>query len=343
MIKPFTFFSMPQSNTVARLFSPRSSFVDSVIAASASSFFRDMEQPMGPGNIPDSTPDPTNDRQNKNGNKKKVRHYRAVFISDTHLGTKAARVDLLLDFLKSVSCDQLYLVGDIIDGWQIKRSWFWDTTHNDVIRRVLKMAKHGTKVVYIPGNHDEGLRGFEGHDLAGVTLEPEVIFEGATGRRYWVLHGDQFDGVVKYAKWLAHLGDYAYVTLLKLNTVVNKMRRLLGYDYWSLSAYLKHKVKNAVEYIGKFEEAVAAEAGRRGVDGVICGHIHQAERRFFGDIEYMNDGDWVESCTALVEDENGEFEILYWADIVANRKDQNNKKAPKKKRRNSPTVPVAAE
>ncbi|MFC3052549.1 UDP-2,3-diacylglucosamine diphosphatase [Kordiimonas pumila] len=276
--------------------------------------------------------------------KKGARHYRAVFISDTHLGTRAARVDLLLDFLKSISCEQLYLVGDIVDGWQIKRSWFWDTTHNDVIRRVLKMAKHGTKVTYIPGNHDEGLRGFEGHDLAGVSLEPEVVFEGANGKRYWVLHGDQFDGVVKYAKWLAHVGDYAYVFLLRLNTAVNKMRRLLGYDYWSLSAYLKHKVKNAVEYIGKFEEAVAAEARRRGVDGVICGHIHQAERRMFDDIEYMNDGDWVESCTALVEHDNGEFEILYWAEIVARRNARRALKenARKKPRKNGP-VPIAAE
>lgn len=274
--------------------------------------------------------------------KKQARHYRAVFISDTHLGTKAARVDLLLDFLKSVSCEQLYLVGDIVDGWQIKRSWFWDTTHNDVIRRVLKMAKHGTKVVYIPGNHDEGLRGFEGHDLAGVSLEPEVIFEGASGRKYWVLHGDQFDGVIKYAKWLAHVGDIAYVTLLKLNTAVNKMRRMLGYDYWSLSAYLKHKVKNAVEYIGKFEEAVAAEAKRRGMDGVICGHIHHAERRFFDGIEYMNDGDWVESCTALVEHEDGEFEILYWADIVAARDKEKAAKRERKQRRSAP-VPIAAE
>lgn len=272
--------------------------------------------------------------------------YRAVFISDTHLGTKAARCDLLLDFLKTVRCEQLYLVGDIVDGWQIKRSWYWDTVHNDVIRRVLKMAKHGTKVVYIPGNHDEGLRGFEGHDLAGVSLAHEAVFEGATGKRYWVLHGDQFDGVVKYAKWLAHLGDWAYAFLLRLNTTVNKLRNLFGYDYWSLSAYLKHKVKNAVEYIGKFEEAVAHEAKRRGVDGVICGHIHHAECRDFDGIEYMNDGDWVESCTALVEREDGTFDILYWADEVAKRGGEDKKKRRKraKKAAEKPApIPVAAE
>ncbi|MBO6505107.1 MAG: UDP-2,3-diacylglucosamine diphosphatase [Kordiimonadaceae bacterium] len=277
--------------------------------------------------------------------------YRSVFISDTHLGTKAARVDLLLDFLKTVRCQELYLVGDIVDGWAIQRSWYWDTAHNDVIRRVLKMAKHGVKVVYVPGNHDEGLRGFEGNDLAGVSLEHELIFEAANGKRYWVLHGDQFDGVVKYAKWLAHVGDRAYAVLLKLNTTVNSLRRLLGYDYWSLSAYLKHKVKNAVEYIGKYEEAVAAEAKRRGVDGVICGHIHHAEKRNFDGVEYMNDGDWVESCTALVEDKHGEFHILHWADEIAKRpskpeKSQVKKSKKNKKRKSSKEdapIPIAAE
>ncbi|TNE60937.1 MAG: UDP-2,3-diacylglucosamine diphosphatase [Alphaproteobacteria bacterium] len=275
---------------------------------------------------------------------KKARHYRAVFISDTHLGTRAARVDLLLDFLKSVSCDQLFLVGDIIDGWAIKRSWYWDTDHNDVIRRVLKMAKHGTRVIYIPGNHDEGLRGFEGHNMAGVELVPDMVYTAANGKRYWILHGDQFDGVVKYAKWLAHVGDRAYMLLIKLNTMVNWVRRKLGYSYWSLSAYLKHKVKNAVEYIGRFEEAVAAEAARRGIDGVICGHIHHAERRFFGGIEYMNDGDWVESCTALVEHDDGRFEIIYWADEVAARTASKGKPGKRGRKAAGDTpVPVAAE
>lgn len=280
------------------------------------------------------------------GKKKRKHTYRSVFISDTHLGTRAARVDLLLDFLKNIRCEQLYLVGDIIDGWQIQRSWFWDTTHNDIIRRVLKMAKHGVKVVYIPGNHDEGLRGFEGHDLAGVSLAPEVIFEGADGKRYWVLHGDQFDGVVKYAKWLAHIGDRAYGLLLRINTSFNWIRKYLGYDYWSLSAYLKHKVKNAVEYIGKFEEAVAIEAKRRGVDGVICGHIHQAECRDFDGVTYMNDGDWVESCTALVEHADGRFEILHWADEVASRTESMPVKRTQRKKRkakNITPIPVAAE
>ncbi len=325
-------------------------------------FLRDNNDAAGPdipaiGRMLDALPEDGHETgrqaQEKRKKQESARHtYRAVFISDTHLGTKAARVDLLLDFLKTVRCEQLYLVGDIIDGWQIQRNWHWDTTHNDVIRRVLKMAKHGTKVVYVPGNHDEGLRGFEGNDLAGVTLEPELVFEGATGKRYWVLHGDQFDGVVKYAKWLAHVGDRAYALLLRLNTIFNRARHMFGYDYWSLSAYLKHKVKNAVEYIGKFEEAVAMEAKRRGVDGVICGHIHHAEKRVFDGIEYMNDGDWVESCTALVENENGEFDILYWADVVAAREEESTPSGKKRRRnrrkKHEPlpvpvSVPVAAE
>ncbi|NVJ70986.1 MAG: UDP-2,3-diacylglucosamine diphosphatase [Alphaproteobacteria bacterium] len=278
------------------------------------------------------------------GPQAKKPHYRAVFVSDTHLGTRAARADLLLDFLKSMTCDKLFLVGDIIDGWQLKSRWYWDTVHNDVIRRVLKMAKHGTEVIYIPGNHDEALRGFEGHNMAGVELAHETIYEALNGKRYWVLHGDKFDGVVKYAKWLAHLGDHAYVMLLRINTAVNWVRHKMGYPYWSLSSYLKHKVKNAVEYIGKYEEAVAHEAERMGVDGVICGHIHHAERRFFGEIEYMNDGDWVESCTALVEGMDGSFEILHWAEEVRARDGgtQGRKKGRGRKKPDAP-VPVAAE
>lgn len=318
------------------------------------SLFRDNNGPDGPA-IPAInaiveavTKDDDMSREDYRKKESEQHTYRSVFISDTHLGTKAARVDLLLDFLKTVRCDELYLVGDIVDGWAIQRRWYWDTTHNDVIRRVLKMAKHGVKVVYVPGNHDEGLRGFEGNDLAGISLEHELIFESASGKRYWVLHGDQFDGVVKYAKWLAHVGDRAYALLLRLNTFVNKMRKWLGYDYWSLSAYLKHKVKNAVEYIGKYEEAVAAEAKRRGVDGVICGHIHHAEKRIFDGIEYMNDGDWVESCTALVEDDKGEFNIVYWADVVAGRPGKPEKGTKKKRRKRKgrgedAPIPVAAE
>lgn len=274
------------------------------------------------------------------------RTFRTVFISDTHLGTKSARVDLLYRFLKETECETLYLVGDIIDGWRLKKSWYWDTKHNDVIRRILKMAKHGTKVIYVPGNHDEAFREFTENNLAGVELQQQAIHTAADGRRYWVLHGDEFDGVVLYAKWLAHLGDTLYTVLLKLNQWFNFLRRKFGYSYWSLSAYLKHKVKNAVEYIGKFEEAVANEAKKRGVDGVICGHIHHAEIRQIGDITYMNDGDWVESCTALTEDTQGQFSLINYADEIAARTEelQAIKREKKKRKKKSNTaVPVAAE
>lgn len=272
--------------------------------------------PLAAALLESGTLDSDNDNKTP---KRKKRHYRAVFISDTHLGTRAARADLLLDFLKEVSCDQLFLVGDIIDGWRLKKSWYWDTTHNDVIRKVLKFAKNGTKVTYIPGNHDEGFRGFVGNNMAGVKMLMDDVYEAVDGKKYWVLHGDIFDGVVLNHKWLALVGDWAYTTLLKVNTVFNWCRRKLGFSYWSLSAYLKQRVKNAVEYIGSFEDAVASEAERRGVQGVICGHIHHAERRMIGDIEYLNDGDWVESCTALVEHEEGGWEIIYYADECAAR------------------------
>lgn len=287
--------------------------------------------------------------QKKKNSSTKVRKYRSVFISDTHLGTRAARVDLLHAFLKEVECEYLYLVGDIVDGWRLKKSWYWDTKHNDVIRRVLKMAKKGTNVIYVPGNHDEAFREFTENNLAGVELKRTAIHEAANGKKFWVLHGDEFDGVVLYAKWLAHVGDTLYTVLLKLNHWFNFCRRKLGLPYWSLSAYLKHKVKNAVEYIGKFEEAVASEAEKKQVDGVICGHIHHAEIRQIGSITYMNDGDWVESCTALAEDENGEFSLIYYAEEIAAkiaRKEARKKalhKARKKAKVTQPSVPEAAE
>ncbi len=239
--------------------------------------------------------------------------FRTIFISDTHLGTSGCNADLLFDFLRSVECETLYLVGDIIDGWRLKRGWFWPTRHNDVVRRVLKMAKKGTRVVYVPGNHDEVLRDFIGLGFGDIEIMPEAIHETADGRRLLVLHGDEFDGVVLYARWLAFLGDHAYVALLHLNRGFNVCRRALGLPYWSLSAHLKRRVKNAVEFVCRYEEAVAHAALERGADGVVCGHIHCAEIRQFGDITYYNDGDWVESCTALVEHADGRMEILDWA------------------------------
>ena len=240
--------------------------------------------------------------------------FRTIWISDTHLGTSGCKAELLLDFLKSTDCETLFLVGDIIDGWQLRKGWYWPPRHNDVVRCVLKKAKHGTRVVYVPGNHDEAFRDYVGLNLGGVELLPEAVHETADGRRLLILHGDEFDGVVLYARWLAFLGDYAYTLLLKLNGLINGVRRFLGLPYWSMSAEIKKRVKNAVQFISSFEQAVAHAAAERGANGVVCGHIHTAEIRTIGDVTYYNDGDWVESCTALVEHADGRMEIVDWAD-----------------------------
>ncbi|WP_341898386.1 UDP-2,3-diacylglucosamine diphosphatase [Ferrovibrio terrae] len=242
--------------------------------------------------------------------------YRTIWISDIHLGTRGCKADLLLEFLRYTESDTLYLVGDIVDGWRLKRSWYWNQSHNDVVQKLLRKARKGTNVIYVPGNHDEALRDFiEGAALqfGGITVLMEAIHETADGRRLLVTHGDHFDGIVTCAKWLALLGDAAYGFALGLNTWFNHLRRRMGLPYWSLSAYLKHKVKNAVEFISDYEQAIAEEARRRHVDGVVCGHIHHAEIREIDGIQYCNDGDWVESCTALVEHFDGRLEILHWA------------------------------
>lgn len=239
--------------------------------------------------------------------------YRTVFISDLHLGTRGCRADLLLDFLRRVDCETLYLVGDIVDGWRLKRSWYWTPAFDAVLRQVMGMARNGTEVIYIPGNHDEMLRDWIGLEIAGVRLAAEAVHETADGRRFLVIHGDEFDGVIRYAKFLAHLGDWAYDWALTLNRIFNAARRRLGYPYWSLSQWLKLQVKEAVKAIDRFEMALAGEARRRGLQGVICGHIHHAEMRNVGGVLYVNDGDWVESCTALVEHQDGRFELLDWS------------------------------
>jgi UDP-2,3-diacylglucosamine pyrophosphatase LpxH len=241
--------------------------------------------------------------------------YRTIFISDIHLGTAGCQAELLLDFIRHVECDRLFLVGDIIDGWKLKSGWRWPQAHNDVVQKILRLARKGTDVIYIPGNHDDRIRDFCGTHFGGIVVARDAIHETADGRRFLVVHGDEFDGVVNHAKWLAFLGDWAYRTILMLNTQLNRTRRKLGFGYWSLSAYLKGKVKNALQFVENFEAAVAEEAKRRGVDGVICGHIHKAEMRTFGDILYINDGDWVESCTAVVETFDGKLEILEWAKL----------------------------
>ncbi|WP_298196973.1 UDP-2,3-diacylglucosamine diphosphatase [Novosphingobium sp.] len=242
------------------------------------------------------------------------RRYRAVWISDVHLGTRGCQADMLVDFLRAIETEHLYLVGDIIDGWSLRKAWFWPDAHNEVVRRILKMAHRGTQVTLIIGNHDEVLRDFAGFSFGGVELATEAVHRTADGRRLLVTHGDAFDGVVLYARWLAFLGDKAYALLLRANIVVNAVRKRMGMPYWSLSAYMKKKVKNAVQFVCNFEQALANEGRTRGFDGIVCGHIHCAEIRQIGDITYFNDGDWVESCTALVEDFAGAISIVEWKD-----------------------------
>jgi len=242
--------------------------------------------------------------------------FRAIFISDTHLGTPGCQAAALLEFLRTTESDFLYLVGDIIDGWQLKRRWYWHQAHNDVVQKVLRKARKGTAVVYVPGNHDEAARHYVGVDFGGIAIRDEAVHTTADGRRLLVTHGDRFDGVITCARWLALLGDQLYTFILKLNQHYNALRARLGMPYWSLSQFLKLRVKNAVSYITAFEDALGREARTRGFDGVVCGHIHHAEVRAIGDVLYCNSGDWVESLTALVEADDGTLSVLRWADMA---------------------------
>lgn len=244
---------------------------------------------------------------------------RTVWISDVHLGTPGCQAHALLDFLKRVECDTLYLVGDIIDGWQLRRSWYWPQAHNDVVQKLLRKARKGTRVIYVPGNHDEFARKFLEHSFGGIEVAEEWIHTTADGRQLWVTHGDLYDGVIQVARWLALLGDSLYEFTLKLNRHLNSWRARAGLPYWSLSKYLKLKVKRAVSYVGDFEAALAREARKRGVDGLVCGHIHHAEMRDVEGILYCNDGDWVESLTALVEHADGSLAIVEWGEVMAGR------------------------
>ena len=247
------------------------------------------------------------------------RTYRTIWISDVHLGTKGCNADLLIDFLDHTDSETMYLVGDIIDGWRLKKKFYWPAEHNDIVWRILKRAKRGTRIVYIPGNHDEMVRPFSGMNFGGVEIQRAAFHTTADGRRLMVLHGDEFDGVMLAHRWLAFVGDALYHVMMKLNGWVAAVRKRLGLPYWSISKAAKHKVKNAVEFISKYEEVVARAAAERGVDGVVCGHIHTADIRTFNGIEYFNDGDWVEGCNALVEHFDGRMELLHWADEVAAR------------------------
>ncbi|TWG79186.1 UDP-2,3-diacylglucosamine pyrophosphatase LpxH [Cupriavidus gilardii J11] len=274
--------------------------------------------PPGPGgaSIPASAPPArANDAAPPSSDPEPMHRYRAIWLSDIHLGTPGCQAAYLLDFLKHNDSDKLYLVGDIIDGWQLRRGWYWPQSHNDVVQKLLRKARKGTEVIYVPGNHDEVARQFDGLAFGDVVVREEAIHVTATGRRLWVVHGDLFDGVVQHARWLAYLGDSLYTLILALNRHFNRVRARLGFPYWSLSQYLKHQVKNAVNYISSFEHAMVEEARRRGCDGVVCGHIHKAEIREVDGQLYCNDGDWVESLSALVETMEGELKIVYWTTL----------------------------
>ncbi|MCQ2003991.1 UDP-2,3-diacylglucosamine diphosphatase [Rhizobium sp. NRK18] len=246
-----------------------------------------------------------------------ARRFRTLFISDVHLGSKAAKADYLLDFLRYHEAETIVLVGDIVDGWRLKRSWFWPQNCNDVVQKLLRKARKGTRIIYIPGNHDEFLRDFPGMHFGGIEVMERAIHEAADGRKYLILHGDEFDVVVRNIRLLAYLGDWAYDAAIRLNIVIAAIRRRIGLPYWSFSAWAKLQVKHAVNFIGEFQKCVVDEARRHNVDGVICGHIHHAVMEDMDDIRYINTGDWVESCTAVAEHDDGTFELITWQQITA--------------------------
>ncbi len=239
------------------------------------------------------------------------RRYRTIFISDVHLGSRGARAEALARFLKQVRCEKLYLVGDIVDFWRMSNKVFWPRAHNDVLRRLLKMSKNGVEIVYIPGNHDEGLRQYEGVDFGGITLRLQDVHDLADGRRLLITHGDQYDLVIKHSRLLSAIGAWAYEWLLVVNRLYNRVRSWFGRPYWSLAQFLKLKVKSACTFVSRFEKTLLDEARRADLDGVVCGHIHHpAIETTDDDLIYYNCGDWIENCTALVEDFEGRVSII---------------------------------
>ena len=261
-------------------------------------------------NVPEWMSEPACEEPHPHCNIRKK--HRSIWISDVHLGTRGSRAELLCDFLKYNDCETLYLVGDIIDGFRMKKKAYWPQAHINVIRRILTRSKRGTKVVYITGNHDEFLRRYSGMLFGTIHLVDEYIHHSPCGKKYWVIHGDAFDSVVCHQKCLTMVGDWAYESLLKFNALLNRVRNALGMDYWSLSSYLKYKVKQAVKFISSYEQTLVRECKKRDLQGVICGHIHHPELSMIEGIQYGNSGDWVESCSALVEDHQGNLEIIRW-------------------------------
>ncbi len=266
-----------------------------------------MNPPRGGGIVP------AENHENRDMKRKRLQ-FRSIWISDVHLGTRACKAEYLLDFLRHTESRYLYLVGDMIDFWNLRNGWYWPASHSQVIQAVMDKASRGTTVTYVPGNHDEMFRDHIGRLFGGVRVAAEAIHKTADGRKLLVLHGDEFDGVVRHSKWLAVFGSWIYDWLLYTNRWFNLLRRRLGFPYWSLAAYLKHKVKNAVNFISQFEQALVREARKRRVHGVVCGHIHKATMEEHQGVLYCNDGDWVESCTALVEHDDGSLAVIHWAD-----------------------------
>lgn len=271
---------------------------------------------------------------------KQEARYRTIWISDFHLGTRHTKAEFLLDFLKNNESDYLYLVGDIFDGWALGKSWYWPQLHNDVIQKILRKARKGTKVTYIPGNHDEFARGFVDMNFGGIATKMQCIHTTVDGRQLLILHGDQFDGVIQYAQWISVLGAAAYELSLVMNRWYNSFRKWMGLSYWSLSAYLKNRAKRAVQHIANFEKAVVNEAMKYEVEGVVCGHIHHAEIQELSGVLYLNTGDWVESCTALVEHVDGTLEVIRWSN-PENRPERLHVVHPQRARKNLEYSPQA--
>ena len=243
-----------------------------------------------------------------------ARHWRAIFVSDLHLGTPACRAERFLEFLRNHDAETIYLVGDIVDFWRMSKRTYWAQAHNDVVQKLLRKARKGTRIVLLPGNHDEALDQFLGWQFGNIEVRAEAVHETVDARRILVMHGDQFDGIVCYARSLVWLGDMSYEVVMWGSGLVSALRSRLGLSHWSLAAYLKQNFKQAVDFINRFEKALAGEAERRGFDGVICGHIHHAADKTIGEVRYLNCGDWVENCTALAEDREGRIWLLRWAD-----------------------------
>ncbi|MHC2466887.1 UDP-2,3-diacylglucosamine diphosphatase [Bradyrhizobium embrapense] len=239
---------------------------------------------------------------------------RSLFVSDVHLGTRGCQAERLIDFLRQHDAETVFLVGDIVDGWHLRSNWYWPSAHNAVVRELIELAQRGRRLVYIPGNHDEFLRDYAGAAFGGVEIVERAIHRGLDGRDYLIVHGDHFDLVVRHARWLALIGDAGYRAALACNVWLNWIRRRFGFGYWSFSSWAKLRVKNAVNHIGRFEEVLSSEAARSNVQGVICGHIHHAALHDDFGVRYINSGDWVESCTGVVERYDGQFEIVRWTE-----------------------------